>query len=140
MSEAVMEAVRTIYPDARGVAKKLVRAHIKDPDGRILLAIYYAPRRRPQDIFLFEVIENFGANTIDEGRDLFEVSFGSTDALPLEPGQHLHLVLTGEEEFRTAVKENWRLLAELRRAIKQGKAEVLYSEPGKAGLRVLLDV
>jgi len=40
--------------------------------------MYFEPDRSPGDIFLFEVIDGFGAGNIDEDRKLFEVAYAST--------------------------------------------------------------
>jgi hypothetical protein len=104
-------------------------------DEPLLLAIYYKPDREPQDIFLFEVIENFGDGAIDSDQELFEVTFGASSGLSLEPGQLLHLVLTNPSEFEKAARANWSLMEELRQAIAAGNFRVLYSHPDYLSLR-----
>ncbi len=87
------------------------------------------PLRDPQDIFLFEVFQNFGNAAIDPDRELFEVSYSSTSGFPLQPGQRLRLILTIPEEFAIAARENWPLVTELRGAIRAGNAQTLFADP-----------
>lgn len=126
-----MPLVGVEYPAFKVIAEELVKQHLAKPDEQLLLAIYYAPERDQEDIFLFEVFENFGAKTIDESRNLFEISFGSTPSFPLDQGQSLHLVLTNPEELAIAAREKWELLQELRTAIQLGKAIELYADRSK---------
>jgi len=99
------------------------------------LAVYFAPHRRPSDIFLFEVIGNFGQGMIDDRQKIFEVGFGGSDDLPLGPGQSLRLLLTSPEEFERTVKEDWRAIKELREERAQRRFQVLRQD--KEGKRLL---
>lgn len=118
----------TQFPDLMGEVQHLVEEHRQLTDEPLLLAIYYKPDRETQDVFLFEVIENFGAGAVNPDRELFEVTYNSTSGFVLEPSQRLHLVLTNPREFETAIQEKWPLLEELRRAIRAGDFRVLYSD------------
>lgn len=118
---------------------RLVKRHRSMKDEPLLLAIHYRPRRRPQDVFLFEVIEGFGAGKIDSERELFEVTYSDPSGFPLKAGQRLHLLLTNPQEFERAVAENWKSLAELRGAIKAGDSRTVYSDPESRHLRELID-
>jgi hypothetical protein len=110
------------------LSRKLVKDHQEDKDEPLHLAIYYAPERQPQDVFLFEVLGNFGSNSIDPDRELSDVTFGPVAGLPIKPSQRLHLILTNPEECRVAFRENWALAAELREAIRDGKYQVLFRD------------
>jgi hypothetical protein len=91
-----------------------------------MLAIYYAPLRLPEDVFLFEVIENFGHGSVDENKELFEVWYAASEGFPLHAGQYLHLTFTNPRECETAVNEGWPLAKELQESIHAGRYEVLY--------------
>jgi hypothetical protein len=117
------------FPHFREQVRELVEAHRELEDEPLLLALYYAPERRPQDVFLFEVLENFGRNMVDPNRELFEVEGGSTIDFPMQPDQRLHLVLTNPKELEVAQREGWAAFDELRNAIKRGTYEVIYQDP-----------
>lgn len=70
-----MTLVGVDFPVYSDILRNLVLAHVNLPGERLLLAIYYAPDRDPGDLFLFEIVENFGANTIDEEHELLEVTY-----------------------------------------------------------------
>ena|ERR1035437_1108752 len=91
-----MPTVATVFPSSKhkSLLLPLIADHQKIPDERLLLAIYYASERDPQDLFLFEVIENFGGNGIDDEQELMEVTYASTPDFSLEGNQSLHMVLT----------------------------------------------
>ncbi len=127
--------VATGFPNYEAELRTLVRDHKELKDEPLILALYYAPQRDPDDIFLFEVIKNFGANSIDPDRTLFEVAYGSTSGFPLAPGQHLRLVLTNPDELKAALREEWPLATELRDVLRSGKAMVLLAE--EEGQRLL---
>jgi hypothetical protein len=128
----------TPLPPVLRQVEQLVKEHLALRDEPLLLAIYFEPDRNPGDIFLFEVIEGFGAGRIDEDGKFFEVSYGSTPAFPLSPGQRLHLVLTNPEELEVASRDNWQSLAEIRQSIKDGRATTLFAEPGRPDLEAKL--
>src|SRR5690349_16060328 len=82
--------VREHFPDLEEEIRDLVRSHANLEDEQLLLAICYNPRRAAnRDVFIFEVTDNFGSNTIDPDQDFFEVAFGSTADMPLPPGLQL---------------------------------------------------
>ncbi len=119
--------------------KRLVEQHRSLIDEPLLMAIYYKPGREAHDIFIFEVIENFGGGAVDEDKEFFEVSYASPSGFPLEQGRKLHLVLTNPEEFTTAVHEKWQLLEELKAAIGRKEYLLLFVEPGHSNLPELID-
>ena len=116
----------------------LVDQHRLLRDEPLLLAIYYEPPREPQDIFIFEVIDGFGAGAIDADQKLFEVTYSSTPGLPLPNGRRLRLVLTNPLEFAVAARERWPLIDELREAIRSGSAFVVFSDPDHPHLEAQL--
>jgi hypothetical protein len=85
--------------------------------------------REEQDIFLFEIVEDFGAGRIDPDRELFEVTYTAKSGFDMDADQQLHLVLTNPQEFETAVRQNWELLAELRQAIDAGNYQTVHIDP-----------
>ena len=117
------------FPGLMQEISQLVEEHRQMVDEPLVLAIYYKPDREPDDIFLFEVIENFGNGAVDSQREMFEVTYNSTSGFPLESGQHLHLLLTNPKEFAIALRENWNAIAELRRSIAANDFRVLYHDP-----------
>lgn len=127
------------FPGHAEEIKIIVDGHRQLKDEPLLLAVYYAPARDQDDIFLFEVLENFGNNQIDPDRNLFEVTYGSSSDLSLAPGQRLHLVMTNPTEFRAALKEGWRLADELRDAKRSGKWKEIYREPQAGDLLESMD-
>ena len=116
------------FPRFEREVKQLVQNHLKLEDEPLLLAIYYKPQREMHDIFLFEVIQNFGDGEVDPDRELFEVTYASTTGLPLEKGQYLHLVMTNPKELEVATQENWVMVAELRAAMSAGDCRVLHKD------------
>lgn len=45
-------------------------------------------------MFVFEVIDRFGGDTIDPGDKLFDFGYGSTPGFPLPPEASLRMILT----------------------------------------------
>lgn len=132
------QAARWI-PEYLPQVERLVESHRSLAGEPLLLAILYAPSRNAGDAFVFEVIENFGSNSIDPDSELFEVSFDSTADFQLPPGHKLRLVLTNPEELRAAVRDAWPLAQELRQAMRDGRARVIWADPGHPDLLELID-
>ena len=130
----------TRFPDTEIMArlKTVVKQHLNLKDEPLLLAIYYRPARLRKDVFLFEVAENFGQNSVDPDRDLWEIGYGSAPSFPLAKNQYLRLVLTNPEECRVALEERWPRALEIRQALRKGKAVVLHATP--AGRRLLGEI
>lgn len=124
--------------DVLNQVEKLVEEHKKIEDETLLLAVYYKPDRDPNDIFLFEVIDDFGSGSIDSDKELFEVAFASTSSFPIENGGHLHLLLTNPQEFAVACDQQWPLMEEVRRAVQSGRAQTIYSDPSRPDLEAKL--
>jgi hypothetical protein len=120
---------QTQFPGFAPQIRRLVEDHLKLTDEPLLWAVYYKPQREEQDIFLFEVVGNFGGDGIDPDRELFEVTYTSKSGFDMDADQQLHLVLTNPHEFETAVRENWELLAELRQAIDAGNYQTVHIDP-----------
>ena len=132
------QAARWI-PEYLPQVERLVESHRSLEGEPLLLAILYAPLRNAGDVFVFEVIENFGSNSIDPDSELFEVSFDSTADFPLPPGHKLRLILTNPEELRAAVRDQWPLAQELRQAMRDGRARVIWADPEHRDLLELID-
>jgi len=117
------------YPDYEQSVQKLVDQHRKLRNGHLHLAVYLAPAKRPKrDIYLFEVIDNFGGGHIDSGKKLFTFAYGSTPGFPLPENVRLWMILTNPVEFDTAIQENWKRVGEIRDAQRAGNALVLYAD------------
>ena len=114
--------VATKFPGYKERVQELVKDHLTMKDEPLLLAIYYAPERDPQDIFLFEVISGFGSESENEDLDLFEVTYSSAPLFSIGPESdsqtypQLHLIMTSPEELKTALQEKWPLADEIRKA------------------------
>ena len=121
-------ATTFLYPAYEDLVRQLVEAHKGLPNERLMLAIYYAPERDPQDVFVFEVLEHFGANAIDDGQELLEATYPSSPNFLLAGNQLLHLVLTSPDEFKAAVMGRWRHINELLSAIDAKRFVVLHKE------------
>jgi hypothetical protein len=119
--------------------RKLVEEHRQLADEPLLLAVYFEPKRNPEDVFLFEIIDGFAGGRVDEERKLFEVSYSGTESFPMMPGKKLHLVLTNPTEFEAACQEDWPSLREIREAVKAGHSETLYVSQGSDSLEAKLN-
>jgi hypothetical protein len=114
-----------------GLAKRirgLAEQHRELKDEPLHLAIAYDPGRDEHDVFLFELLGNFGGNDVSPDAELFEASFEGSQSFPMKRGQRLHLVLSNPEELRVALERRWKLAEELRGAVKRGDYEVLYED------------
>jgi hypothetical protein len=126
------------FPHLRRQLLELAKQHLKLRDEPLHLALAYDPGRDSQDIFLFELLDNFGGNEINPDAELFEATFGSSNGFSLEPGQKLHLILTNPAEFRTALDRRWPTAEEVRDAVQRGDFEILHSdEIGREALELL---
>jgi hypothetical protein len=122
------------FPQSESKVEGLVRGHLEIKDEPLLLALYYAPERDPQDIFVFEVIENFGGDSIDPDRRLFEITHASQTAFPLKMDQELHLVLTNPSELTAALRDQWPSAQEIRDAVKRGDYRIIFEGPNAGKL------
>ena len=126
------------FPRVEAQIRDLVGQHREIRDEPLHLAMAYEPGRDSSDVFLFELLGNFGGNDVNPDPQLFEVAFGPSLGLALELGQNLHLVLTNPEEFRVALEQHWPTAEEIRDAVRRGDFEVLHAdETGQHALSLL---
>src|SRR5438874_7555383 len=79
-----MPATVATYPDYKEAVQKLVKQHRKLRKEHLHLAVYLAPpKRAKRDIYLFEVIDDFGGGRTDPEKKLFTFAYGSTPGFPL---------------------------------------------------------
>jgi hypothetical protein len=124
-----MPTATETYPEFLEQVQQLVAQHRAMKQEPLRLAVYLAPPRRAKgDIFIFEVIDGFGGGDVDAKRKLFRFGYGSTPAFPLPPGSTLRMMLTNPAEVRTAIREGWKDIEELRRAREAGMATVIYAD------------
>jgi hypothetical protein len=117
------------YPDYKEPVEKLIEQHRKLRNGRLHLAVYLAPpNRAKRDIYLFEVIDDFGGGRIDPDKKLFAFAYGSTPGFPLPQGARLWMILTNPAELDKAIEENWKRVDEIRNARKREQAIVLHAD------------
>jgi hypothetical protein len=126
-------------PDYLSQVENQVENHRAIKAEPLLLAISYAPLRNPGDVFVFEVIENFGSNSIDPDEELFEIAFDSSADFALPAGHRLRLVLTNPVELRAAIRDHWPMVEELRQAVRDGHARVIWSDPAHHDLLESID-
>jgi len=126
------------FPLFRDSIIKLAKKHRQFKDEPLHLAITYDPGRDREDIFLFEVLGNFGRNEVDPDKEWFEAAFPSASDFPLEKDQWLHLVLTNPAEFKQSLIEEWPSTKELRKAVCNKQYVVLHKDAkGQAMLKAL---
>ena len=124
-----MPATLTTYPQYKEPVERLVEQHRKLRNGHLHLAVYLAPPNRPKrDIYLFEVIDDFGGGNVDPDRKLFTFAYGSTPGFELPPGASLRMILTNPAELDAAIQQNWKRVGELRSARRASKAVVVYAD------------
>ena len=111
------------YPDYEKAVGTLVRQHRKLRKERLHLAVYLAPpNRAKRDIYLFEVLDDFGGPHVDPEKKLFTFAYGSTPGFSLPEGARLWMTLTNPAELEIAIKEKWPRLGEIGKARRAGKA------------------
>jgi hypothetical protein len=124
-----MPTTAATYPDYKVPVDRLVQQHRKLRGGRLHLAVYLAPPARAKhDIYLFEIIDDFGGGHIDPDKKLFTFAYGSTPGFPLPPDIRLWMILTNPTELENAIQENWKRVGELRKARSAGEAMVIYAD------------
>lgn len=116
------------YAYLDGWIRDLVQRHREFEDEPLHLALLYDPGRDTEDVFLFELLSNYGRDEVGEDGDLWEVTFASSGSLPLSTGQNFHLVLTNPRELEFALNAGWPTAVELRDAIRRGDFEVVYED------------
>ena len=124
-----MQSMIEKYPDYEQSVRKLVDQHKTLRNGHLHLAVYLAPPKRPKrDIYLFEVIDDFGGGQIDPAKKLFTFAYGSTPGFPLPESVRLWMILTNPVELDTAIDQKWKRVGEIRNAQQKGKAIVVYAD------------
>ena len=124
-----MPATLVAYPDYKDAVDRLVSQHRKLRKDRLHLAVYLAPPNRPKrDIYIFEVLNDFGGGRIDPKKKLFTFAYGSTPGLPLPDGVRLWMILTNPAELEKAIQEDWAGVGEIRNARHAGNVRVLYAD------------
>lgn len=124
-----MPSTIATYPDYKDEVNELVQQHRVAQREHLHLAVYLSPpKRAKRDIYLFEVIENFGGARIDPDKKLFTFAYGSTPGLPLPEGAKLWMILTNPIELDKAIEENWKRVEEIRNAKRAGNAVVLHAD------------
>ncbi len=128
------------FPHFEKELRNMIRQHKKIRHEPLVWAIYYKPTRNANDIFLFEVLENFGNGGVDPNRELFEVTYGYASGFPMNKNQELHLVLTNPAEFKRAANEKWDGFKELNQAVVRGDFKILSPLKTHTDLQRLLNV
>jgi hypothetical protein len=124
-----MPATIATFPDYKEQVQNLVGQHRKLRKGNLHLAVYLAPpKRAKRDIYLFEVIDDFGGGQIDPEKKLFTFAYGSTPGFPLPEGVRLWMILANPTELNAAIQGNWPRFVEIRAARHAEKAIVVYAD------------
>ncbi len=108
------------FPDRLEDVQRLIEQHRQIEHQPLLLAIYFARQDDPESVYLLEVISQFGYNEISDDREIFEISYGSTDGFRLPFNSRLDILLTNPVELRTALEQGWVGLRPLLAAIEAG--------------------
>jgi hypothetical protein len=136
-----MTLTMSTYPNYENQVEQLVKEHLKLQDEPVVMAIYYAPERDYDDVFLFEVLEGYNGNTIEDDGDLLEVLYGPTPSFPLHSGNaKLHILLTNPAEFEQSAQKSTRKFQELKQAVAQHKSKIIFTDPRWHDLKKVLDV
>jgi hypothetical protein len=127
------------FPTFREHVEDLVNQHRKLMDEPVLMAVYYAPDRDPDDIFLFEVLDNFSGNTIADEGDLLEVIYGPTGYFPIiTRNSKLHIILASPDEFYAAAEQRTPLFREIKEAVESNRSQIIFLDPAWARLGQVL--
>jgi hypothetical protein len=126
------------FPSFEKQIRDLAKQHRELEDEPLHLAISYAPKRNEHDIFLFEVIDGNGGDSVSPDKELFETTFASTPGFPMDAGQQLHLVLTNQRELDVALSEGWPSLREVVDAVQSNDYKKLYADKKGNGILKLL--
>ena len=124
-----MPATVAIYPEYQEQVQEFVEQHRELRKQALHLAVYFGPtNRKKSDIYLFEVIEDFGGGRIDPKKKLFTFAYGSTPGFPLPEGVRLWMVLTNPSELEVAVERNWAGVGDIRKAKNAARAIVIHAD------------
>jgi len=131
-----MTTQTSTYPNYLEKVKELVDQHRELVEEPLLLAIYYAPNRDEDDVFLFEVLDNFNGSSIELDGDLLEVLYGSTPHFELHHrDSRLHIILTSPEELHKAIANNTRRFQEVKQALAENHAQIVYIDEQRNDLK-----
>lgn len=127
------------YPDYLEQIKKLIDQHLELVEEPLLMAIYYAPDRpgrEEDDVFLFEVLDNFDGSSLETDGDMLEVLYDSSRHFTMHHRDaRLHIILTSPEELRKATAKNTQRILELKQAMAKHRAQIVYIDPLRADLK-----
>lgn len=124
-----MPTALATYPDYKEAVEELVKQHRKLRKENLHLAVYLAPpNRSKKDVYLFEVMDDFGGGQVDPEKKLFTFAYSSTPGFPLPDGVNLWMILTNPAELDQAIEGNWTRLDEIRSARNAGRAIVIYED------------
>lgn len=128
-----MPYLQTNFPTLDAPLRALVREHMQIEGEPLFLAVAYDAGRDGDNVFLFELIGNFGSNMVDADRRFFETTFAGARVFPQDgPRPDLRVVLTSPSEFAVAIQDHWPAVAELRHAIGAGTFDLLH-QAGEEG-------
>ena len=102
----------------------LIEEHRQFQDEPLLLAMHYDAGADPREIYVLEVMDNFGLNNVNPDRELFELTYWSPNRHEPDAGRSWHLVLTNPKEFAVALREGWDQAKKIQRAVDAGRYEI----------------
>ncbi len=128
------------FPDRLHDVKRLVDQHSQLKHQKLLLAIYFDRPQAPESVHLLEVISQLGYDEVSGDRELFEMSYGSTEGFGVPVGSRLSIILTNAIELRIAIKEEWDALKPVLAAVEAGQEHyrVVYKSGEGDNLAALL--
>ena len=126
-----MEATNEInghleVPDA---VRSLVSSHREIADEPLHLAMYFENPENPKDLYLLEVLENFGQNRVSDEEEIMRVSFPASADFPIDAEKRLSLILTNLPELRVALVDDWDSFRDVRGLIENSRYKVVFSDP-----------
>ena len=126
------------YPDRLADVERLIAQHRGLKNQSLQLALYYAQDTDPNGVYLLEVASQFGGDEVSDDKELFEISYGSTEGFPLPPGGRLDILLTNPAEMRVALEQGWASLSPILAAVREGQYQVMHdTEIGRTLLTAL---
>lgn len=126
------------YPDRLEDVERLIEQHRQLKHQTLLLAIYFDCPEDPDSVHLLEVITPFGYEEVSDDKELFEMSYGSTNGFSLLPGSSLNILLTNATELQAAVRENWSSIRPVLAAVRLEQYRTIYKSEIGDNLLVLL--
>jgi len=120
---------QSLYPEYSDQIHELAKQHLAMRSEPLHLAIAYKPTESNGNVYLFEVIENFGSDYVEPDEELFEVTFGSTPVFPMGGVTELHLTMTNPIEAKVALREQWPSMLKIKDAVTAERFEKLHATP-----------